>query len=121
MEISGLSVRKHTSISMAVVAAVSLMLGAAIPPKHAYSQDVFITVSCYKGNNEEGNYIGELTVNNRVDAAQQCNVVYEDCKGQCLGCIIDSNFNQACYDKDGKNIAQIRPGLKGRPSPKTAP
>ena len=117
MGVNFLDVTKHASISMAVVATVLLMLGAAIPPEHAYSQDEALTVSCYKGNNDEGNYIGELSVNNRLNAARDCNLTYEDCKGQCLGCIVDSNFSQVCYDKEGKNISQTRPGLKGRPSP----
>ncbi len=110
MRISGLQV----SSTMAVLAAVSLLV-AAVPVKPAYPQDENIKVSCYKGNTDEGNYVGELSVNNVFNSARECNLEYDVCQGKCLGCAVDSNFNQVCYDKDGKKASQSKANLKKQP------
>jgi spermidine/putrescine-binding protein len=96
--------KNHATLH-AVVLAVAFLLVAAVPAKQAYSQDESISVSCYKGNTEEGNYIGEITVNALQNAAQDCNTEYEGCQGACLGCVVDSNANQVCYDTDGNIVS----------------
>ncbi len=110
MRMSGL----HARQTMAVLAVLS-MLVAAIPAKQAYSQDETIEVSCFKGNTDEGSYVGEISVNNPFNAARDCNLEYvEDCQGRCLGCFTDSNFNQVCFDMEGNKIPQGA-GTKGSP------
>ncbi len=101
--------------TMAVLAVVSL-LAAAIPAKTAFSQNESISVSCYKGNTEEGNYIGDITVNSVFNSAQDCNQEYEQCRGQCLGCVIDSNDNQVCYDNNGYRVSQKKAKVKRPPA-----
>ncbi len=88
-----------------VVLAVAFLLVAAVPVKQAHSQDESISVSCYKGNSQEGNYIGEITVDELQNAAQDCNTEYEQCHGACIGCVIDSNANQVCYDTEGNDVS----------------
>ncbi len=93
----------HASRVIAVLAALSMPV-APIAVKQAYSQDETITVSCFKGDTDEGNYIGEISVNGPLNAAQDCNLEYDDCEGKCLACVVDSNFNQVCYDKGGNRL-----------------
>ncbi len=96
---------KNYAMVNAVVLAVTFLLVTAVPVKQAHSQDESISVSCYKGNAEEGNYIGEITVNEPQNASQDCNTEYEGCQGACLGCVIDSNANQVCYDTEGNKVS----------------
>ena len=105
MEMDGLALKKRVAVKAAVLAA-GILLAAIAATGPAYSQDESITVSCYKGNTEEGNYIGNISVNNPQNAGNDCNQEYDDCQGQCLGCVIDSDSNQVCYDNSGKKILQ---------------
>jgi len=84
--------------------AVAFLLVAAVPANQAYSQDESISVSCYKGNTEGGNYIGEITVSELQNAARDCNTEYVGCQGACLGCVVDSDANQVCYDSEGNKV-----------------
>ena len=79
---------------------VGLLVAAAIAPTPAYSQDESITASCYKGNADEGNYIGNVSVNDPRNAGSDCNLTYEDCDDECVGCVINAESNQVCYDEE---------------------
>lgn len=105
MNSKGLKVNKFFLPIIAVLA-TTLFLTAAIPVQKASAENESITVSCFKGNSEEGNYIGEISVNRLQDAASDCNQEYYECHGGCLGCVIDSENNQVCYDIDGEKISQ---------------
>jgi hypothetical protein len=86
----------------AVLIGVFLAAAAAQEkPAHTYSE--VTTVSCYKGNPNEGNYIGDLTVPSPEDASRGCNSLYADCQGKCDGCFSDSDITEdVCYDKHGR-------------------
>ncbi len=101
MRMSGL----RASYTLVMLAAF-LMLFSEIQTKQAYAQDETITVSCFKGNTDQGNYLGEISVSNSLNAASDCNNEYGECEGQCLGCFVDSDFNQICYDVGGNKIPQ---------------
>jgi hypothetical protein len=105
MKMQGSMVKKWFSATMAVLA-MALFLTAAIPVQKACADDESITVSCFKGNSEEGNYVGEISVNHTRDAAPDCNEEFEGCQGACLGCIIDAENNQVCYDMSGEKVSQ---------------
>jgi hypothetical protein len=105
MEMKCSMVKKYVSATLSVLAMV-FFLTAAIPVQQAFSSDESIVASCFKGNSEEGNYIGDITVDKVIDAASDCNEGYEGCQGQCLGCVTDSSDVQACYDVNGEKITQ---------------
>ncbi len=105
MSMKGSMMKKCFSATGAVLA-MAFFLTATIPVQKAYSQDESITVSCFKGNSEEGNYVGEISVNHIRDAAPDCNQEFEECQGECLGCVIDSENYQVCYDMNGDKISQ---------------
>ena len=70
-------------------------------------EEKIIAVSCFRGNLDAGNYIGNLTVTSPQAAGRRCNSLYYDCQGECLGCFTDSDLGvQVCYDNDGRKISK---------------
>lgn len=68
-------------------------------------QDEIVSVSCFKGNLDAGNYVGSLTVTTPQNAGKRCNSVYSyDCQGVCLGCFTDNLGAQVCYDNEGQKF-----------------
>ncbi len=64
-----------------------------------------VNVSCFKGNLDAGNYIGNLTVTSPQNAGRRCNSVYYDCEGECLGCFTDPDRGvQVCFDDEGRQV-----------------
>jgi hypothetical protein len=87
----------------ATVLTVTFLMAAFAPERPAHTYSEVITVSCYKGNPDDGNYIGNLTVPDPENAVQGCNSLYSDCQGKCDGCFVDSDITEdVCYDKSGK-------------------
>lgn len=102
-----ISARKRGAAVKAAVLVVTFLAAAAIPMKTAYtySYGEVVTISCYKGNPADGNYVGDLTVPNPENAGQSCNSLYDDCEGECSGCFSDSDITEdVCYDKAGKKF-----------------
>jgi hypothetical protein len=105
MNMKGLKVKNCLLPTIAVLAMV-VFFALAIPAQQASAENESITVSCFKGSSEEGNYIGEISVNRLRDAASDCNQEFPACQGGCLGCVVDSENNQVCYGMDGERISQ---------------
>jgi len=96
---------KIGSAVRAAVMIVAFFVAATAPLRPAYTQDESFDVSCYKGNTDMGNYVGNLTVNTPQNAGQDCNSTYYDCQGKCLGCFPDSDFTEdVCYDDSGRKF-----------------
>lgn len=106
---------------MIVIPAAALLLSGAIPVRQAFSQTETVTLSCYNGTTEEGNYIGDLSMTGSMDPAGDCNAEYDDCNGNCVACVMDTNQNQVCFDKNGRqtkgSAAYIVPNGKQSPQP----
>jgi hypothetical protein len=97
--------RRYGPVIMAALLVVVFLVAANFLVKPAYTQQENIDVSCYQGNTEEGNYIGNLTVTTPQNAGQDCNSTYYGCQGQCLGCFPDSDFTEdVCYDNNGRRF-----------------
>jgi hypothetical protein len=61
----------------------TFLVAAGTPEKLAHTYSEVVTVSCYKGNPDDGDYIGDLTVPAPEKASQGCNSLYADCEGEC--------------------------------------
>ncbi len=85
---------------------LTVMFVALIAMTAILSGPVFSQVKCYKGNTDEGNYVGDLSsVTNIQNAGQDCNSTYPACEGQCLGCVYDSDMTEdICYDGMGNKF-----------------
>jgi hypothetical protein len=96
--------KKNNSAVLKTAHLMATFLAAVlILAKPVYAEDEKIEVSCYRGNLDEGNFIGKLTVNEHRNGGHDCNLEYYYCQGKCVGCLIDADSRQACYDDSGKN------------------
>ncbi|ABQ25019.1 hypothetical protein Gura_0811 [Geotalea uraniireducens Rf4] len=99
-----LAKKRGAATKVAILIGIFLVAANA-PGKPANAQEEDIDVSCYKGNLEEGNYIGNLTVTDPDTAGQSCNSTYYDCDGKCFGCFPDLDLSEeVCYDDAGREF-----------------
>ncbi|MRR59370.1 MAG: hypothetical protein EG824_14345 [Deltaproteobacteria bacterium] len=88
---------RHLTLLVLTVILTVLAIASA-----AAAQDEEITVSCYKGNLDEGNNVGNVTVTAPENAGQSCNTTYYECQDKCLGCFSDADLERlVCYDNTG--------------------
>jgi hypothetical protein len=103
----GAAVRAAAFIIIVLAAATSMVEQShALGKDPSAIQEETVTVSCFKGNLDEGNFIGSLTVTSPQDAGRSCNSFYYDCQGECMGCVTNPNGFQVCYDNEGKKITK---------------
>jgi hypothetical protein len=99
--------KKNNSVALKTALLMATFIAAvSIPVKPARAEDESIEVSCFKGNLDEGSFIGNLTVNDPRNAGHDCNLEYYDCKGECVGCLTDSDSKQLCYDDSGTKLTK---------------
>ncbi len=104
MDMNRLEKKTRVSVKAAVLI-VTFLVAAAAQVKPAYAYGEVVSVSCYKGNPEDGNYIGDLTAQTPEIAGRSCNSLYADCQGECQGCFPDSDITEdVCYDKSGRKF-----------------
>lgn len=90
---------------MVTVFLVTLIIAAIIPVNAAQAYSEVVSVSCYEGDPETGNIIGDLTVPVPENAGQGCNSMYSDCMGKCSGCVSDFDLSEdVCYDSAGRKF-----------------
>ena len=77
------------------------------------AQTVFIVVVCAEESIEADCYIkvdddyvpvGNVDIFDAAKAASTCNSVYMDCKGKCIGCYLDEDDDEYCYDSAGRKF-----------------
>ncbi len=92
--------RRYFSIALATLCMMSALL---ISVTAAQAEDS-IEVEC--SLKVDGDYVSmsNVDVYDASEAARTCNAVYMDCKGQCIGCYIDENGDESCYDTGGKKF-----------------
>lgn len=86
--------------------AVTVILGVkAADTLVSVSYSESVRVSCFKGNPDDGTYVGDVTVPDPDNAGKICNSLYGECRGQCMGCFADSDITEdVCYDETGKKF-----------------
>jgi len=101
MEMERLARKSDAAVGMTVLIVTFLVFGI-VPVKPASAQDNDFTVSCYRGNLEEGNNVGDISVKDPQTAGETCNRTYYECNGKCLGCFFDYDLSEdVCYDSIG--------------------
>ncbi|HXX56370.1 MAG TPA: hypothetical protein VEI96_00050 [Thermodesulfovibrionales bacterium] len=63
-------------------------------------------VSCYVGNPDNNQLIGDVEVFNISSAVARCNMMYMDCNGNCTACYISENGSQSCIDSTGRQYTR---------------
>jgi hypothetical protein len=56
------------------------------------------SVTCYAGPRNNNQYLGTVDVYDASGAASHCNVMYNDCHGNCTGCYQDESSREICVD-----------------------
>lgn len=68
-------------------------------------QEENLAVTCYLGNPNERNNLGEIVVMTPQAAGPTCNSMYYDCRGACFGCYSDLDLYQdICVDNSGRKF-----------------
>ena len=57
-----------------------------------------IKLYCYAGDRSDNHYIGTVEVFDTVRPASKCNVMYNNCDGNCTACYIDEAGREICVD-----------------------
>ena len=86
--------------------ALLALLGAAMGAffsSPVYAEDS-IDVQCYVRNGDDYVPAGNTVVYTASEAAATCNAVYVDCKGQCIGCFLNDEDDEYCYDNAGRKF-----------------
>lgn len=100
----GLANLRHMAVTTLFII-VSMVIGVTVTVRSAYAEDEAMEVTCYKGDLQEGNNVGNVTVTNAADAGPTCNSTYYDCDGKCVGCYFDQNLGKmVCFDNTGENV-----------------
>jgi len=79
---------------------------AQIPALSASSvADQTISLTCYLGNPNDKQTLGDLTVTSIEAAGPACNSMFYACKGRCYGCFSDFDYSQdICVDNSGRKF-----------------
>ncbi len=101
-----LSPRKKRTAPFSIVVGILLLIAAlTIPAPPAFTDGESISVSCYKGNPDQKDYLGDMMVYAPETAAQSCNSFYYNCYGKCFGCFSDFDLSEdVCYDSAGRKF-----------------
>ena len=87
------------------VAGVVVLAVLVMPVSSAFTDGESISVSCYKGDKGQGDYLGNMTVFAPESAGQSCNSFYYACYGKCYGCFSDFDLSEdVCYDSAGRKF-----------------
>jgi hypothetical protein len=81
-------------LRIALMAACIFCLTVFSAPEAASAADS-ISISCYRNNQ----YVGNVVVLEVRGAANACNQVYSECRGECSACFIDYDYvEEVCVD-----------------------
>jgi hypothetical protein len=88
-----------------VTCTVLVLAAVAMPVTPAHTDDENVSVSCYKGDSNNGYMVGNMMIFSPETAGQSCNSFYYDCKGKCYGCFSDFDLSEdVCYDAAGRKF-----------------
>jgi len=96
--------RWYNSFYVAIALAGMLLIAAETIFITAAYADEPREVVCYLKVDNDYVSMSNVDVFDASKAALTCNALYMDCKGQCIGCYIDENDTEYCYDNAGRKF-----------------
>ena len=96
--------RWYNSFYVAIALAVLLVIGAISVSITVADDEESIEVECYLKVDDDYVSVSNVDVFDASKAALTCNALYLDCKGECIGCYIDENDAEYCYDNAGRKF-----------------
>jgi hypothetical protein len=92
--IKGVAAGSHIFMGIVITVTFILMM---LP----VSAEESIPAYCYRDNRS----IGNVSVYEDLNAAQMCNSLYYDCKGRCIACYHDFDYDDyVCVDISGRTF-----------------
>ena len=88
--------KKKRPICIALVAMVILTVLAG--PVAADWGKKEIQLHCYKGNRDNNHHLGTVAVFDLARPSSHCNIMYNDCNGNCSACYDDEAGREICAD-----------------------
>jgi len=74
-------------------------------PLNMVDPDRSLTTTCYLGNPNDHNSLGDIVVRGPESAGPTCNALFYSCKGRCFGCFSDFDLSQdICVDNSGRKF-----------------
>jgi len=55
-----------------------------------------IQVHCYKGNRDDNRHLGTVDLFDLARPSSHCNIMYNDCQGNCTACYDDETGREVC-------------------------
>lgn len=102
----GMGIRRCGTV-LVLMLFVPFIIAPTGPPDRDAPENQAIMVSCYKGNTEQGNFVGNITVSVRENGGRDCDSSFPICDEKCLGCFFDLNSSKnICYDRLGRIPAE---------------
>jgi hypothetical protein len=104
-EEEGMNVRRWRKGFYLAIAAAGILLfsGETVFVGFSHAADS-IQVQCFVRDGDEYVPLSNVDVYDASKAALTCNAVYMDCKGQCIGCYLDEEDDEYCYDSAGRKF-----------------
>jgi hypothetical protein len=65
-----------------------------------------VPVSCYVGDPDDDEYMGDIEAFNTSGAPALCNNFFSECQGNCTGCYIDEESEEFCIDSGGRRFTR---------------
>jgi tRNA/tmRNA/rRNA uracil-C5-methylase (TrmA/RlmC/RlmD family) len=96
--------RWYNNFYVVIALAGVLLMGAQTVFITAAYADESIEVECYIKVNDDYVSVSNVDVFDASKAAATCNSIFMDCKGQCIGCYLDENGDEYCYDTAGRKF-----------------
>ncbi len=84
------------AIKTLLVAMIGLVLIAG--PAAADWGKTQIQLHCYKGNRDDDQHLGTVDVFDLARPSSHCNIMYNDCNGNCTACYTNDEGREVCAD-----------------------
>ncbi len=104
MDVTGW-LRKRLGRIRVAQAGIIVVAGLLYPAATAFPDGENISVSCYKGDQGRGDYMGNIMAFDPESVGKSCNSFYYECRGKCYGCFSDFDLSEdVCYDNAGRKF-----------------
>jgi len=83
-----------------VSALLAVMIGFAliVGPAAADWGKTQVQLHCYKGNRDDDHHLGTVDVFDLARPSSHCNIMYNDCSGNCTACYTNEEGREVCAD-----------------------
>jgi hypothetical protein len=85
-------------IALAAMVIIPLLVGAAAADWGKKE----IQLHCYRGSRDDNRHLGTVDVFDLARPSSHCNIMYNDCNGNCTACYDDEAGREVCADNSNE-------------------